>query len=58
MCLRIKVNVPGEGEMSLWDALRVENAFSDNDKIKKLTLPVGTTSVKTGKEIDMLKIGA
>lgn len=43
MSLREKVNVPGKGTMSLWDALQIVNSFDDNDKIKEMILPEGTT---------------
>lgn len=39
MMLREKVNVPGKGEISLWDALQVVK----KDGIAKLALPEGTT---------------
>lgn len=38
MAKRQKVNVPGKGTMSLWDALQVRG-----DKIKEMFLPEGTT---------------
>lgn len=41
-----KVIVPGKGEMSLWEALEVINSFENNDKIKELTLPEGTTDLE------------
>lgn len=43
MALREKVNVPGKGTMSLWDALQINNAFDNNTQIKKMSLPEGTT---------------
>ena len=43
MSLREKVNVPNKGTMSLWDALRVINSFGNNNKIKEMILPEGTT---------------
>lgn len=46
MALRVKVIVPGKGEMSLWDALEVKDTFKDNDKIKELVLPEGTTTIE------------
>ena len=53
---RIKVNVPGKGEMNLWQALTVSNQFEDNDKIKKVGLPEGTTLLN-GNEVNLKKIG-
>lgn len=53
--LRQKVNVPGKGITSLWDALQVENKFEDNDQIKILRLPEGTTN-EDGSNLDIIKI--
>lgn len=38
--LREKVNVPGKGQTSLWDALQV----TEDNGIGKLSLPEGTTT--------------
>lgn len=56
MCLRMKVNVPGKGEMNLWDALEVRDKFEDNDQIKELVLPEGTT-MADGSAVDLAKFG-
>lgn len=56
MLLRHKVNVPGKGTMSLWDALQIENKFEDNDQIKILRLPEGTTN-EDGSPVDIIRIG-
>lgn len=56
MVLRHKVNVPGKGVVSLWDALQVENKFEDNDQIKILRLPEGTTN-EDGSPVDIIRIG-
>ena len=53
--LRQKVNVPGRGVVSLWDALQVENKFEDNNQIKILRLPEGTTN-EDGSNLDIIKI--
>ena len=55
MALRYKVNVPGKGVMTLWDALEVKNAFEDNESIKLLNVPAGTTS-EDGSPVDIGKI--
>lgn len=49
MAKRQKVNVPGEGTMSLWDALQIRG-----DKIKEMFLPEGTTD-ENGNEFDIAK---
>ena len=56
MVLRHKVNVPGKGVISLWDALQVETKFEDNDQIKILRLPKGTTN-EDGSPVDIIRIG-
>lgn len=56
MVLRHKVNVPGKGVISLWDALQVENKFEDNNQIKILRLPEGTTN-EDGSTVDIIRIG-
>lgn len=56
MVLRHKVNVPGKGVISLWDALQVKNKFEDNDQIKILRLPEGTTN-EDGSPVDIIRIG-
>lgn len=43
MALREKVNIPGKGTMSLWDALQIVDSFKGNDKLKEMILPEGTT---------------
>lgn len=55
MALRHKVNVPGKGIMTLWDALEVKNTFDDSNSIKHLSIPEGTTS-EDGTPIDIGKI--
>jgi hypothetical protein len=57
MAMRKKVNVPGKGEMSLWDAITVEDAFADRSDIKELRLPEGTTYVENGEKVSMLRFG-
>lgn len=56
MALRERVNVPGKGEMSLWEALQIEDTFDGNDKIKEMRLPEGTTGAD-GKPFDIGKFG-
>lgn len=55
MALRYKVNVPGKGIMTLWDALEVKDAFEDNNNIKFLSVPEGTTA-EDGSAIDIGKL--
>lgn len=43
MSLREKVNVPGKGTISLWDALQIKDTFEGNKNIKEMILPEGTT---------------
>ena len=49
MAKRQKVNVPGKGTMSLWDALQIRG-----DKVKEMYLPEGTTDAE-GNEFDIAK---
>ena len=49
MAKRQKVNVPGKGTMSLWDALAIKG-----DEIKEMYLPEGTTD-ENGNEFDIAK---
>ena len=49
MAKRQKVNVPGKGIISLWDALAIRG-----DKIKEMYLPEGTTDAE-GNEFDIAK---
>lgn len=46
MCIRQKVKVPGQGEMSLWEALQVRDKFKDSSDIKEIYLPEGTTDLE------------
>lgn len=48
MMLREKVNVPGKGETTLWDALQV----TEENGLGKLSLPEGTTTLD-GKSISI-----
>ena len=52
MAKRTKVNVPGKGEMSLWDALEIV----DNVGYKKMIVPKGTTTTD-GKIFSITKFG-
>lgn len=54
MMKREKVNVPGKGTMSLWDAIEVVNTFEDNNDIKSLHIPEGTTT-ENGEEFNLGK---
>ena len=56
MALRTKVIVKGK-EMSLWDALEVQNKYKDNNEIKVLRLPKGAKDARTGRVIDSNWIG-
>lgn len=49
MAKRQKVNVPGKGTLSLWDALQIRG-----DKVKEMYLPEGTTDDK-GNPFDIAK---
>lgn len=49
MAKRQKVNVPGKGTISLWDALQIRG-----DKVKEMYLPEGTTDDK-GNPFDIAK---
>jgi hypothetical protein len=58
MAMRTKVNVPGKGVMSLWDALEYESPSGINDsRIKECRLPQGTTFVKTGETASLKRFG-
>ena len=50
MCLRKKVKTKDGSITSLWEALQVENAFSGDDRIKKLT--IDAVDAETGEKID------
>jgi hypothetical protein len=49
-----KVKVPGKGTISLWDALTISNVFKDNNSIKQMTIPEGTTTAN-GELFDIHK---
>lgn len=51
MALETKVIV-NDKEMTLWDALEVQNKFEGNDKIKVLRIPKGAKDARTGKVIN------
>ena len=55
MCIRQKVNVPGKGEMSLWEALEVRDKFEGNSDIKEMYLPIGTTDTE-GNPINIAEL--
>lgn len=50
MCLRKKVKLRDGTITSLWDALHVENAFKDDDRIKQLV--IDAVDAETGEKID------
>lgn len=50
MCLRKKVRLSDGTVTTLWDALKVTNAFEGDNRIKKLT--IDATDVDTGEVID------
>lgn len=52
MALREKVNIPGKGTMSLWDALQIVDTFENNNSLKDMILPEGTTDAN-GKPFDI-----
>jgi hypothetical protein len=57
MAMRTKVNVPGKGEMSLWDAFTVEDFVEGDSRIKEGRIPKGTTYVSNGELVNMKTFG-
>lgn len=51
MTMKQKVKLKDGSVTSLWNALQVVNAFSDNNQIKKLSVPEGATALDTGELI-------
>lgn len=50
MCIRKKVRLRDGTITSLWDALHVENAFKDDDRVKELV--IDAVDAETGEKID------